>query len=168
MDRFDLASEKDQGAITPVLVQATAFERVRFPVVWAWATHFFFPRQNMRVLCLYFEHQRRVPFEGRFRPSRPTSLGQNTKVYPPLKLKVFVDDITAPMEGRSKELAGIAEKVPKREVEEKGLKLSLTEGGKDGKSNAIASCSYLEENLQEYNKKSAWNWPQVSKRWRWT
>ena len=55
------------------------------------------------------------------------------KVYPLLKLKVFVDDITAFTEGRKKELAGIVEKVLKsirREVEEKGFKLSITEGGK--------------------------------------
>ena len=40
---------------------AKAFE---LPVVWAWATHFSFPRRILRVLCGYFEHQRRVQFEG--------------------------------------------------------------------------------------------------------
>ena len=30
----------------------------------AWATHFTFPRKILRVLCGYFEHQRREQFEG--------------------------------------------------------------------------------------------------------
>ena len=42
-----------------VLDLAKAFERVSLPVVWAWATHFCFPRKILRVLCGYFEHQRR-------------------------------------------------------------------------------------------------------------
>ena len=41
-----------------------AFERVSLPVVLAWATHFCFPKKILRVLCGYFEHQRRVQFEG--------------------------------------------------------------------------------------------------------
>ena len=63
-----------------------------------------------------------------------------------------MEDITAFMEGRNKELAGFAEKVLKpigREVEEKGLKLSIIEGGTEVKSKVIASCSYLEEKYQE-------------------
>ena len=61
----------------------------------------------------------------RSRPSRPSSVGQKwsylflrielqgalteaMKLYPLMKLKVFVDDITAFMEGRNEELAGIA------------------------------------------------------------
>ena len=66
------------------------------------------------------------------------------KVYP---LYFFGDDITAFLEGRTKELAGIAEKVLKsiKTEEEKGLKLSITEGGKEGKSEATASCSCLKE-----------------------
>ena len=44
--------------------QAEAFERVRLPAVWAWATHFNVPRHIWRVLCGYSEHQRRVQFEG--------------------------------------------------------------------------------------------------------
>ena len=43
---------------------AKAFERVSFPMVWALLTHFSFPRKILRVLCEYFEHQRRVQFEG--------------------------------------------------------------------------------------------------------
>ena len=80
------------------------------------------------------------------------ALGEVMKVCPPLKLKVVVDDITAFMEGRNKELRGIAGKVLeflKREVEEKGVKLSITEGWKEG----IGSCSYLEEKFQECSKR---------------
>ena len=50
----------------------------------------------------------------------------------PVGSRVFVDDITAFMEGQNKELPGIAEKVWKamtREVAEKGPQLSITEGG---------------------------------------
>ena len=39
------AGEKDQGASALVLDLAKAFERVSLPVVWAWATHFRFPRK---------------------------------------------------------------------------------------------------------------------------
>ena len=57
-------SAEDQGAVALVLDLAKAFERVSFPVVWAWATHLSFTMKILRVLCGYFEHQRRVQFEG--------------------------------------------------------------------------------------------------------
>ena len=44
-------------------------------------------------------------------------------------------------------------KKSKREVEENGLKLSITEGGKEGKRKVIASCRYQEERLQDCSKK---------------
>ena len=68
---------------------------------------------------------------SRSRPSRPSflfgliwtclllrtvlqdALSEVMKVYPLLRLKVSVDDATAFMDGRSKELAGIAERVLK-------------------------------------------------------
>ena len=50
------AKEEDQGAVALVLDLAKAFERVSLPVVWAWATHFSFPRKILRVLCGHFEH----------------------------------------------------------------------------------------------------------------
>ena len=92
------------------------FERVSLLVVWAWATHFSFPRKILRVLCGYFEHQRRVQFEGCVGEPLTTitailpgskwsclllrimlrdGLSEVTKVYPPHELRVFVDDITA-------------------------------------------------------------------------
>ena len=56
MDRFSgHAKGEDQGAVALVLDQAKAFDRVSLPVVWAWATHFSFPRKTSRVLCGYFE-----------------------------------------------------------------------------------------------------------------
>ena len=114
----------------------------------------------------YFEHQRRVQFEGcvarRCRPLRKfcwvklellilrmvlqDALSEVVKRYPPMNMKVFADDITACLEGRNKELPEIAEKVlttRRMEVEEKCLELSVTEGETDGKSKVIASCSYL-------------------------
>ena len=64
MERFKhRAGEGDQGAVALVLDLAKALERVNLPVVWAWATHFSFPRKILRMLCGYFEHQRRVQFE---------------------------------------------------------------------------------------------------------
>ena len=67
------AKADDQRAVALVQDLAKAFERVSLPVVWAWATHFSFPRKILRVLCGYFEHPRRVQFEG----SRPFSLGRS-------------------------------------------------------------------------------------------
>ena len=46
MERYKYrAGEEDLGAVAPVLNLAKALERVGFPVVWAWATHFSFPRK---------------------------------------------------------------------------------------------------------------------------
>ena len=63
------------------------------------------------------------------------ALSDITNFYPPLKLRVFADDITAFMNGRNKESVEVVEKVLKklkRELVEKGLTLSITEGGQEG------------------------------------
>ena len=60
-----------------------------------------------------------------------------------LKLRVFVDEITALAKGKNKEVSKMAKKVMKKlkeEVEKKGFTLSVTENVKEGKSNMIASC----------------------------
>ena len=65
-----------------------------------------------------------------------------------MKLRVFVDDITALLMVRIREVAEMAKKVMKKlkkEVERKGLKMSVTEKGKEGKSKMIASCGFLGE-----------------------
>ena len=142
----------DQGAITLVLDLAKACERVSLRVVWAWATHFNFPRQFSLVLCGYFEHQRRVEFEC----CVAEPLQAITAILLKLKwsclfLRIVLQDAlsgivtvypTTSLEERDKELPGTAEKAlraMRMEVEEKGLTLSVTEGGKDGKSQVIAS-----------------------------
>ena len=59
------------------------------------------------------------------------------------------------VKGRNKELAEMAKKVMKKlqeKVEKKGLKLSVTEKGKEGKGKMIASCSFLEEELRQCGK----------------
>ena len=56
MERFNGKAKEDQGALALALDLAKAFERVSLPVVWAWTTHFSFPRKILRVLCGYFEH----------------------------------------------------------------------------------------------------------------
>ena len=53
------------------------------------------------------------------------------------------------------EVAETAKKVTKKskeEVERKGLKLSVTENGKEGTSNMIASCGFFEDELRQYSK----------------
>ena len=52
-------------------------------------------------------------------------------------------------------MAETAKKVTKKskeEVERKGLKLSVTENGKEGKNKMIASCGFLEDELRQYSK----------------
>ena len=59
-----------------------------------------------------------------------------------------MDDITALRKGKNREVAEMEKKVMKKlteEVERKGLKLSVTENGKEGKSKMIASCGFLGE-----------------------
>ena len=123
MERFNgKAKEEEQGALALVLDLANAFERVSLLVVWAWATHLSFPRKILRVLCGYFEHQRRVQFEGCAAETLQTTtailpaskwsclllrlvfqdaLGDVTKIYPPLTLRDFEGDITALSVGKT-------------------------------------------------------------------
>ena len=77
--------------------------------------HFNFPRKILRVPCGYFERQRRVQFEGcvvkplqtitaillgskrsclLLRIVLQDALSEATNLFPPLKLRVFVDDTT--------------------------------------------------------------------------
>ena len=61
MERFkSQAGEEELGAVALVLDLAKVVERVSLLVVWSWATHCSIPRKILRVLCGYFEHQRRV------------------------------------------------------------------------------------------------------------
>ena len=96
------------------------------------------------MLCGFFEHQRRVqckvcgaaPKHHGHSPLvamellasshcvQPDALSEVVKVYLPMKLKVFVDDITACLQGRNEELPETAEKVfqtMSMEVEEEGF-----------------------------------------------
>ena len=114
---------------------AKAVERVSLPAVWAFATHFSFPRKILRVLCGYFEHQRRVQFEGcapeplttttailpgsmwsclLLRIVLQDALSEVTHIFTALNLRVFVDDIRAPVKGRNKEVAEMAKTVMKK------------------------------------------------------
>ena len=129
MERFNgQAKEEDQGALA--LVLDLAFERVSLPVMWA--THFSFPRKILRVLCGYFEHQRRVQFEGYvaeplqaitailpgskwccllLRMVLQNALSDVTQIYPPLKWRGFVDEITALLMVKNRKVAEMAKKV---------------------------------------------------------
>ena len=109
-------------------------ERVSFPVVWAWATHFSFPRKVMRVLCGYFEHQRRAQLDGCLEPLQTNTaiepgskwsclplrvvlqdaLSEVAEIYPLLKLRVFVGDITALLTVKNKEVTEMAKKLTRK------------------------------------------------------
>ena len=98
------------------------------------------------------ERSSKVVWRSRARPSRPSgrgprgvvlqdALSEVTKFYPPIKLRVFVDDITALLMRKNREVSEMAKKVIKKlkeEVERKGLNLSVTEDGKEGKSKMMA------------------------------
>ena len=80
------------------------------------------------------------------------ALSEVTKIYPSSKLRVFKDDITALVERIEKWRNGkTVMKTLKEEVEKHGLKLSITENGKEGKK-MIASCGFLENELSEFRK----------------
>ena len=142
------AGEEDLGAVALVLDLAKAFERASLRVVRAWATHFGFPRKVLRVLCAATLSTRGEcnsldVWRSRSGPSRLSCQGQSgvacfcvlcckthsvrlQKINPSLKLRVFVDDITALLMVKNKEVAEMAKKKVmkklKDEVEKKGLK----------------------------------------------
>ena len=66
-----------------------------------------------------------------------------------------MDDITALLTGKNREVAEMAKKVMKKlkkEVERKGLQLSVTGDGKEGKSKMIALCGFLVDELRQYSR----------------
>ena len=70
-------------------------------------------------------------------------------------LRVFVDDFAALVNGKIKLVSEMAKKVMKKlkeEIEKKGLKLSVNETGKEGKSKMIASCRFQENELSQFSK----------------
>ena len=90
-----------------------------------------------------------------FRIVLQDALNKVTNIYPPLKLRVFVDNITAPLREKKNVVAEMAKKVMKKlkeEVERKGLKLAVTEDGKEGTSKMIASCGFLENELRQFRR----------------
>ena len=129
MERFKYrAGEEELGAAALVLDLAK---------VWAWATLFSCPSKILRVLCGYFEHQRRVQFVGCVAEPLQTI----TAILPGSKwsclllrvvlqdalsevTRVFVDDFTALVMGKNKEVAEMAKKVMQRQREEVEKKAS--------------------------------------------
>ena len=67
------------------------------------------------------------------------ALSEVMNLHPPMKPKACADDISAYMEVRNQEFRGVVQKVFKGDEKGSVLKLSITEGGKEG----IASCSLL-------------------------
>ena len=66
-----------------------------------------------------------------------------------------MDDVTALLRWKNKVVAEMAKKVMKKlkdEVARKGLDLSVTEDGKEGKSKIIASCGFLEDELRQFSR----------------
>ena len=80
----------------------------------------------------------------------------SAKIQPSLKLRVFVDDITALVKGRNKDGAEMAKKVMKKlkeEVEKKGLKLLQSlKIGKEVKSKTITPRGFLENELSHVSE----------------
>ena len=92
------------------------------------------------------------------------ALSEVTKIYPSLKLRVSVDDITALLVGKNREVADVAKKVMKKlkeEIERKRLALSVTENGKEGNSKMIASCGFLGNDPSQFSEDGVTLW----KRW---
>ena len=127
MEKFEYqAGEEDQGAVGLVLEKA--FERVSLPVVWALGNAFQFPQEDFAGAV----RVPRAPEGGSvaeplqtitailqgwkwscllFRIVLQDALSEVTKIYPLLRLMVFVDDITALLKGKNEELVELAEKV---------------------------------------------------------
>ena len=135
------------------------------------------PKQDLEGVVRSFraptgEYNSKDAWRSRFRPFRPScqdpsgsclllrivlqdASSEVTQIYPPVKLRVFEDDITALSRERNRDKAEIAKKVMKKlkeEVEKKGLKLSVTENGKEEKSKKIASCGFLENELHQFRR----------------
>ena len=101
------------------------------------------------MLSGYFEHQERLQIEGH--------------AAEPLECVPSPEDEGVCgwyhcFRGGEKQRAGRCDRKglevdKEREVEEKGLKLSITGGGKEGKSKVIALCSCLEDKFGECSKK---------------
>ena len=68
------------------------------------------------------------------------ALSEVTNIHPSLKLRVFVDDSTTLLKGKSKTVDGKGKKRDEKDERrsgEEGLKMSVTENGKEGKSKMI-------------------------------
>ena len=66
-----------------------------------------------------------------------------------------MDDITALVKGENRKVAEMAKKVMKKlreEVGKEGLKFSVTENSKEGKSKMIASCGFVESELRQSSR----------------
>ena len=96
------------------------------------------------------------------------ALREAPKVYPSMKMKIFVDDIKMYLLGQNTELPKIIEEVPTKLKEESGkvgLFVSLTVRKKAGNSNMIASREYWEERQRNCGERegvylaySVWTW----------
>ena len=79
MERFKKrAAQEDLGAVALVLLDlAKAFERVNFPLVWAWATHFYFKSCGCSVgtSSIRGECSSKDVWRSRSRPSLPSCQG---------------------------------------------------------------------------------------------
>ena len=126
------------GAVASVLDLAKAFERVQSPCRVCLSDALQLPKEDLAgAWWVLRAPKRRVQFEGCAAEPLKTigrvvlqdALSEVTKIYPLLKLRVFVDDITAlfmvKKQGRPKEVL----KRLRGEVSRKGLKLSVNERG---------------------------------------
>ena len=128
-----------------------------------------------RAFCCYFEHQRRFQFEGCVAEpvQNITAIVEMELIASSRRASRCLERGGEGLPGREAEgFCGGHRSLPAREEqgaaggwgegcedvegkkwEKKGLKLSITEGGKEEKSKVIPSCRYLEEKLQDCSKR---------------
>ena len=140
MERFNgNAKEEDQGAVALVLDLAKAFERVSLLDAPELLQED--PASAVRVFRVNSSKSRYGPSRVKWsylllRIVLQDALIEVTKICPPLKLRVFLDDITVLLMEKNKVMVEMAKKVMKklkrRGREENGLKLSVTKDGREG------------------------------------
>ena len=161
------AKEEDLGALALVLDLAKAFERVSFSCGLGLGNVLQLPQEDLAGTS---EHERAADPLTTITAILPGSkwsylllrivlqgaLHEVTKIYPLLKLKVFVDDITALLRGRTSYWMKWQRKVMKKlreEVCRKGLKfVSDQRSGRKERSNMIAPCGCLENELRQFSR----------------
>eukprot|EP00973_Karenia_brevis_P096112 12430658-Karenia_brevis.AAC.1 len=169
-----LAHEADDGIIdgpdadvtvSVVMDLVKAFENVTLFMVWQWGIYWDMPPAILAVVCSYFSFARRVVVDGCFSEPLQTftaiiagsqwsvallrmvimwPMGQLLTLFPPLRLKVYVDDICATVSGKAdavRELMPNLVSAAVRLIEDVGLGVSRGQRWKPGGKSCVLSAS---------------------------